>query len=88
MLRAGAHQRVVEALESRVLGRSVNMIEGKEFITDQKLSGSALETFNRIIEALQEEDDVDLSDPRVRMMLEELVLLLANKSRKQKGAHG
>ncbi len=64
------------------------MLEGKEFISDQKLSGSALETFNRIIETLQEEDGVDLFDPRVRTRLEELVLLLANKSRKQKGAHG
>ncbi len=64
------------------------MIEGKEFVGDQKLSRSALETFDRIIETLQEEDGVDLSDPRVRMRLEELVLLFANKSGKRKGAHG
>ncbi len=64
------------------------MIEAKEFVGDQKLSRSALETFNRIIETLQEEEGVDLSDPRVRMRLEEIALLLADKSRKRKGAHG
>ncbi len=88
MLRAGAHQRVLEALESRAPGRTLKMIKGKEFISDQKLSGSAIETFTRMIEALQEEEDIDLSDPKVKIRLEELVLLLASKSRKQKGTHG
>ena len=62
------------------------MREMEELVGDQKLSGSALGTFSKIIEALKEEDGIDLSDPRVRMMLEELVLLLENKRQKEEGA--
>ncbi len=87
MLRFDAHQRVLEVLVSRALGRHVKMIKGKEFISDQKLSGSALETFNRVIETLQEEDGIDLSNPKVKLRLDELVLLLASKSRTKNGAH-